>query len=69
MSKENKASTLQRRPATRLVKQAIDYWLEEQERQAVHEDSAAYAAAVAGPDGDLDPALESTAIEMLCRYS
>ena len=55
----------QRRPATQLVKQAVEYWLTEQERLAVHEEIAAYAADMAGSSDDLDPLLEAAATELL----
>lgn len=61
------AATRQRRPATQLVKQAVEYWLDEQERLAVHEEIAAYAAAMAGSESDLDPALETAATELLAE--
>ncbi len=65
--KLKEAAIRQGRPATQVVKQAVEYWLEEQERQAVHEEIAAYAAAVAGTDADLDSSLESAATDLLCR--
>ena len=60
-------ATRQRRPATQLVKQAVEYWLDEQERLAVHEEIAAYAAAMAGSESDLDPVLEAAATELLAE--
>ncbi len=53
------------RPATELAREAIDRWLSEQQRAATHEAIAAYAAACAGTTDDLDPELESAAIELL----
>ena len=58
-------ATRQRRPATQLVKQAVEYWLAEQERLAVHEEIAAYAAAMAESVSDLDPALEAATVDFL----
>jgi predicted DNA-binding protein len=55
----------QHRPATQLAKQAVEYWLEEQERLAVHEEIAAYAAQQAGSVDDLDEELESASLEHL----
>ena len=55
----------QHRPATQLAKQAVEYWLEEQERLAVHEEIAAYAAQNAGSDDDLDEELEAATLEHL----
>ncbi len=63
----NATATRQRRPATQLVKQAVEYWLAEQERLAVHEEIAAYAGAMAGSSADLDPALEQAAVEQLAE--
>ncbi len=55
----------QGKPATSLVKQALESWLEEQERLAVHEEIARYAASAAGSTDDLDPDLEGAAVEEL----
>jgi predicted DNA-binding protein len=55
----------QRKPATQLVKQAVEYWLEEQEQLALHEEIASYAAAAAGTVDDLDTQLEAAGVECL----
>lgn len=55
----------QRRPATQVVKQAVEYWLDEQERLTLHEEIAAYAAQAAGTSADLDTDLEAAALEHL----
>lgn len=55
----------QNKPATQLVKQAVEYWLAEQERLALHEEIAAYAAEHAGTVADLDEDLERAAVELL----
>lgn len=55
----------QHKPATYLVKQALEYWLADQEKLAVHEEIAAYASAMAGSDEDLDPTLESASADFL----
>lgn len=55
----------QNKPATQLVKQAVEYWLAEQERLALHEEIAAYAAQHAGTAADLDEDLENAALEQL----
>ena len=52
-------------PATALAREAIDLWLRHQARKARHEAIAAYAAEMAGTNLDLDPDLESAAIEHL----
>ena len=55
----------QHRPATQLAKQAVEYWLEEQERIALHEQIASYASQAAGTGADLDETLEAAGIEHL----
>ncbi len=55
----------QHKPATQLVKQAIEYWLEQQERLALHEEIATYAAHAAGTEDDLDESLEAASVEHL----
>ena len=55
----------QHRPATQLARQAIETWLEEQERLTLHEEIANYAAQAAGSSEDLDEQLEATSLEHL----
>lgn len=55
----------QHKPATQLVKQAVEQWLEEQEKLALHEEIACYAADMAGTSDDLDEQLEDTGVEYL----
>jgi predicted transcriptional regulator len=55
------------RPATSVAREAIESWVEERERQAVHEAIAAYATEMAGTAADLDETLERAAIEHLRR--
>ncbi len=55
----------QHKPATQLVKQAVEYWLEEQEKVALHEEIARYAAEAAGSSDDLDELLETAGVEHL----
>ena len=55
----------QHKPATQLVKQAVEYWLEEQEKLALHEEIARYAAETAGTCDDLDEQLETAGLEHL----
>jgi predicted DNA-binding protein len=55
----------QHRPATQLARQAVEYWLEEQERLTLHEEIAAYAARQAGSADDLDEELETAGLELL----
>jgi hypothetical protein len=54
-------------PATILAREAIDWWLRQQLREARHEAIAAYAVEMAGTQFDLDPNLESAAIEHLLK--
>ena len=53
------------RPATVLVREAIETWLEERERAALHHAIAHYAQAVAGTSDDLDAEVEKAAAEHL----
>lgn len=53
------------RPATVLVREAIDFWLAEQYRASVHDEIACYARNVAGTSDDLDPDLEAASVEQL----
>ena len=52
-------------PATTLAREAIDFWLRNQEKEARHKAIATYATQMAGTDLDLDSALESAGIESL----
>lgn len=53
------------RPATVLVREAIETWLVEQEKAALHHAIAHYAQAVAGTADDLDAEVEKAAVEHL----
>lgn len=53
------------RPATEVARDAIERWLAELARDARRRAVAEYAAAVAGTDADLDPALERAAVASL----
>jgi predicted DNA-binding protein len=55
----------QHKPATQLVKQVVEYWLEEQEKLVLHEEIARYAAEVAGTSDDLDEQMEDAGLEHL----
>jgi len=59
------AAKQQHRPATQLAKQAIEYWLEKQERLALHEDISSYATQAAGSNDDLDEQLQAAGLEHL----
>ncbi len=52
-------------PATVLVREAIETWLVERERAALHHAIAHYAQAVAGTSDDLDADVEKAAAEHL----
>lgn len=53
------------RPATELVREAIDRWLAERRQQTIFDEIQNYACSVAGTQDDLDIELESAAIECL----
>ena len=53
------------RPATAVAREAIERWLAEAHRAAIHEEIARYARGVAGTNADLDPALEAAGVEHL----
>jgi len=55
----------QKKPATKLVKEALEYWLDEHDKLALHEDIARYASATAGTGDDLDETLEAAGLEQL----
>lgn len=52
-------------PATEIARDAIDHWLREKRRADRQKTIAAYAQACAGTPFDLDPTLESAAVEHL----
>ena len=52
-------------PATSLAREAIDWWLREQRRKAQAREISAYARKMGGSTHDLDPDLESAAVEHL----
>ena len=54
-------------PATAVAREAIEYWLDERERQAVHEAVAEYARSMAGSAADLDSDLEAASVEHLAE--
>ena len=54
-----------KQPATVVARHAIDAWLRQRRRTAIHEAIAAYAAKAAGTLDDLDPALEAASLEHL----
>jgi len=54
-----------RRPATEIAREAIDRWLADMQRSAIHAGIMAYAESVAGTREDLDPELERASVEHL----
>ena len=53
-----------KQPATVVARYAIETWLREQRKAALHEAIAAYAAKMAGTAADLDPDLQAAALEV-----
>lgn len=53
------------RPATRVVREALERHLREQERLAVHEAIVEYAVEMAGTGADLDEDLQEASLESL----
>lgn len=54
-----------RQPATTLARHAIDDWLKQKRRGALHEAITQYAARHAGTSVDLDEELEAASLEYL----
>jgi hypothetical protein len=55
-------------PATTVAREAIALWLRARKKVERHNAIAAYAAEMAGTPFDLDPSLESAAIEQLMKW-
>ena len=55
------------RPATTIVREAIEQWVRQIERRRISEEIAVYAAACARSDQDLDEELERAASEPFFR--
>jgi hypothetical protein len=53
------------RPATVLVREAVELWLKARRRARLHEELSAFAERWAGTPVDLDEALEQAAVEHL----
>jgi predicted transcriptional regulator len=56
-----------RQPATHIVRQALQSWLDRQRQDLLHEAIHAYAQQLAGSQADLDPELEAAAAEHLAN--
>jgi hypothetical protein len=54
-----------KQPAATAVREAIELWLRQKRKAALHKAIARYAAEVAGSHADLDKDLESAAVEHL----
>lgn len=48
-------------PATTLVREAVEGWIDDQKAKRLRDEIAAYALEMAGTSADLDPALEVAA--------
>ena len=55
------------KPTTTLAREAIEAWLNERRRAAVHESIATYALKHGGTPVDLDEDLEAASLELLRR--
>jgi len=55
------------RPATTLAREAIEAWIAERERHAMHQSIVEYASEMAGSGADLDEDLEKAGVEHLVR--
>lgn len=55
-------------PATQLVRQAIEAWLEQNRRQALHDELVRYAQANAGTVADLDEELADASADYLATH-
>ena len=61
-----KAESLRREtPATHMVREAVEVWLDDAERETIRQDIAAYAAEMAGTPADLDEGLMEASLEHL----
>ena len=52
-------------PATTIVREAVEGWIDDQKAKRLRDEIAAYAAEVAGTGADLDPELEAAAVAEL----
>ena len=57
----------QHRPATEIVREALESLLAARQRQRLADQIQAYASAVAGSPDDLDPTLEAAGLEALSQ--
>lgn len=52
-------------PATTLVREAVEAWIDDQKAKRLRDEIAAYALEMAGTSADLDPDLEAAAVAEL----
>ena len=52
-------------PATTIVREAVEGWIDDQKAKRLRDEIAAYALEMAGTSADLDPALEGAAVAEL----
>jgi len=52
-------------PATTIVREAVEGWIDDQKAKRLRDEIAAYALEMAGTSADLDPALEGAAVAAL----
>ncbi len=62
-----KHSIRSHRPATAIAREAIDRWLDDQEKVLIDEAIGEYVRQMAGTSDDLDEDLEAASIESLLR--
>jgi predicted transcriptional regulator len=62
-----KAAEASKRPATQLVRDAIEHWLHQQRKNALQREIETYAQEHAGGRFDLDPDLEASGVDCLIQ--
>ncbi|MCB1083716.1 MAG: hypothetical protein KDK61_05360 [Simkania sp.] len=63
--KLKKESERAQKPATEIARNAIDSWLKEREKEALHQAIFEYATENAGTPNDLDEELEASTVKFL----
>ncbi|OFZ78267.1 MAG: hypothetical protein A2583_02285 [Bdellovibrionales bacterium RIFOXYD1_FULL_53_11] len=59
------ASEKTKKPATQIARDALDYWLKEQENNAIKDEITRYAKSFAKTEFDLDAGLEEAGVDYL----
>ena len=62
-----KAAEASKRPATQLVRDAIEHWLHQQRKNGLQREIETYAQEHAGGRFDLDPDLEASGVDCLLQ--